>query len=76
MKTQHKSSRSAEPVARRAWSRATESPAFLLLVASVVAVSLVLSCSGARKIKPATAQDQFERAKSRFDASRFLEATE
>jgi outer membrane protein assembly factor BamD len=48
----------------------------LFLVSCVLAASLVLSCSGAREIKTGTAQDQFEKAKSRFDGRRFLDATE
>ena len=76
MNTQHDYIRTAQPAATRAWSRAGAAPAFLLFVSCVLAASLVLSCSGAREVKPATAQEQFERAKGRFDTRRFLDATD
>lgn len=50
--------------------------AFALLTFCLLATGSTLSCSGAREVKPATAQDHFERAKARFDARGFLEAAE
>jgi outer membrane assembly lipoprotein YfiO len=75
MRTHHDSIRTLKPARKRAWPRDAHA-AFLFFVSCVVAASVVLSCSGAREIKSETAQDQFERAKRRFDARRFVEATD
>jgi outer membrane assembly lipoprotein YfiO len=75
MRTHHKSIRTLNPGRKRAWPRDAHA-ASLFFASCVVAASVVLSCSGAREIKPQIAQDQFETAKRRFDGRRFLEATD
>jgi len=76
MQTPHENARADGRTARRVWSGATAAPAFAFILTCVVAAGLALSCGGARVVKPSTAQEHFDRAKTRFDARRFLDATD
>jgi len=73
MKLHHESIGTSKSARKRARARAF---VVLLFATCITVMSATLSCTGAREVKPATAQDQFERAKRRFDARRFVEATD
>jgi outer membrane protein assembly factor BamD len=76
MRTHHQSTRTTRPARKPAERHGGSARALLFLALCAVAAAAALSCSGAREIKPETAQDQYDRAKRRFDAGRFLESTD
>ncbi|UCF78630.1 MAG: outer membrane protein assembly factor BamD [Candidatus Eiseniibacteriota bacterium] len=46
------------------------------LLTAIAAATLVISCGGSKEMLSETAQSKFEKAKRRYDAGRYLEATE